>query len=203
LLILTCHEYYEPLRDLSDYVIQGELFEDFCCEALRKNGWQAARTGWASHKGAKKLPSTVKAVAEALGETDIRDQAVKRAKKKNEAGCDMVSHWRYADDWTGRPTLLLQCASGADFEDKLGTPNIDQWRQFFGFSAIPLRGFCTPRSFQKEEFLTHCQQVNGLLLERFRLLEPFASGSSQLSKELDKRLVGWTSPRIKALPKLR
>jgi len=114
-----------------------------------------------------------------------------------------VSHWPYADKWTGRPIVLLQCASGADYADKLGTPNIDRWRDFIAFSTIPLRGFCTPRAFESREFRQQSGKVKGLLLDRFRLLEPFALGAREVSAPLIQRLVNWLRPRVRAMPILR
>jgi hypothetical protein len=201
-LLLTCAEYYEALRDVADYVVQGELFEDFCCEALQRNGWRANRTGWASHAGAQKLAQTVAAVADAVDERYINDAAVELYKHENESGCDLVSHWAYADKWLGRPIVLLQCASGADYKQKLGTPDIDRWRGFITFSTIPLRGFCTPRAFAPREFRQVSGKVNGVLLDRFRLLEPFALGTATLSTPLEQRIIDWLGPRIGNLPAL-
>ncbi|HEV2842722.1 MAG TPA: hypothetical protein VGW39_15475 [Chthoniobacterales bacterium] len=202
LVLLTCGEYYLTLREIADYIWQGELFEDFCCEALRGNGWQATRTGWASHAGAEKLTRTVEAVANATDENFVNAAAVELYKHENESGCDLVSHWAYAEKWTGRPLVLVQCASGADFEQKLGTPDIDRWRGFITFSTIPIRGFCTPRAFEHREFRQHCGKVHGVLFDRFRLLEPFAGGAT-LSPDLSARLFDWVLPRIHALPLLR
>ena len=205
LLLLASADYYSVLREkpLNKYIEQGELFEDFCVLSLGGNGWQTTRTGWASHQGAHKLPKTVAAVAAALDERAVNAAVVELYKHENEAGCDLVSHWAYPDRWTGRPVVLLQCASGDNFKKKLGTPSIDDWRKFIGFSTIPLRGFCTPRTFENRTFLQHGGKVSGLLLDRFRLLQPFAKTPDLLPADLGQRLLRWLRPRIKALPRLK
>lgn len=205
LLVLACADYFPVLRNkpLNNYIVQGELFEDFCALSLGGNGWQTTRTGWASHQGAQKLPKTVAAVAAALDERAINGAVVELYKHENEAGCDLVSHWAYPDRWTGRPVVLLQCASGDTFKQKLGTPSIDVWRKFIGFSTIPLRGFCTPRTFENRTFLQHGGKVSGLFLDRFRLLQPFAEAPDLLSADVGKRLLRWLRPRIKAMPRLK
>jgi len=204
LLVLACADYFSGLRarPLNNYIEQGELFEDFCVLSLAGNGWQTTRTGWASHQGAQKLPKTVAAVAAALDERAINAAVVELYKHENEAGCDLVSHWAYPDRWTGRPVVLLQCASGDNFKTKLGTPSIDVWRKLIGFSTIPLRGFCTPRTFENRSFLQHGGKVSGLFLDRFRLLQPFAEAPDTLPADLKRRLLSWLRPRIKAMPRL-
>ena len=201
-LLLSCSEYYELLRQEENYIVQGELFEDFCCESLRGHGWRTTRTGWASHAGAQKLANTVAAVAGAVNEHFINNEAVELYKHENEAGCDIVSHWEYADRWLGRPIVLAQCASGSDYQQKLGTPDIDRWRGFITFSTIPLRGFCTPKAFNPKDFRQVSGKVNGVLIDRFRLLEPFASGESNLSDPLKNRILEWLGPRVLNLPLL-
>jgi hypothetical protein len=200
--LLTCSDYYESLRQEENYISQGELFEDFCCESIRGHGWRATRTGWASQVGAQKLANTVAAVAGAVDESFINDQAVELYKHENEVGCDLVSHWEYADRWLGRPIVLAQCASGSDYKQKLGTPDIERWRGFIAFSTIPLRGFCTPRAFNSKEFRQVSGKVHGVLIDRFRLLEPFALGEVDFSEQVNNRILDWLGPRLLNLPLL-
>jgi hypothetical protein len=204
LLSLSCASYYPALRDLNrgQYVDQGDMFEEFCRLALDGDGWRATRTGWSSQRGAKKLAATVAAAAEALGESSVNHEQVALDRHKNEAGCDLVCHRMYREQWSGRPVVLVQCASGSDFRDKLGTPSIDRWRDYIAFSTIPLRGFCTPQAFQQNEFRQHSHQVKGLLLDRYRLLEPFAHRGLELPPPLARRLKTWLHPRLRILPRL-
>ena len=205
LLVLSGAAYFPSLRRFNSgrYVEQGELFEDFCCHGLNHGGWQTARTGWSSREGARKLDATVAAVAAELDELDINTAQVALDRGENEAGCDLVCHRSYRDGWTGRPVVLVQCASGIKFHSKLGTPSIDRWRNYIGFSTIPLRGFCTPLAFPREDFRRHSCKVSGLLLDRYRLLEPFAHEGVQLPATLSRRIAAWLRPRLKVLPILK
>ncbi len=205
LLCLCCSEYYEVLNaePLSDYGKQGGLFEEFCSVSLSGQGWKVARTGWTSTTGAKKLKATVQAVMAATSEDAIQDRWVSIYGDKNEAGCDLVSFLSYPDGFVGRPLILLQCASGADYKTKLGTPDLGLWRKLITFSVAPQRGFCTPRSFEPDPFLATAGQVDGWLLERHRLLRPFATGATELPKSLANELRKWLRPRFKAMPRLR
>jgi len=205
LLLLSCSSYFPSLRKFNKghYIEQGELFEEICELSLSNNGWQAARTGWSSRQGAKKLEATVAAAAQALDEPNINPAEVKLDRQENEAGCDLVCYRPYPDRWTGRPVVLVQCASGDNFEKKLGTPSIDRWRNYIGFSTIPLRGFCTPRAFEPDDFQRHSRKVSGVLIERFRLLQPFAQNGLAIPHSLQQRMKAWIRPRLDALPKLR
>lgn len=205
LLCLSCSDYYDVLRAAPhvDYVEQGDLFEEFCRVSLAAQGWTVERTGWASATGAKKLRATVESVMTATGEDAIQEKWVAIYKDKNEAGCDLVSFLGYPDGWIGRPLVLLQCASGADYGSKLGTPDLNLWRKLIAFSVAPQRGFCTPRAFEHEPFLAAAGQVDGWLMERHRLLRPFATGSTELPRPLARNLAKWVRPRFKALPRLR
>jgi hypothetical protein len=205
LLCLSCSDYYEVLRAAPhvDYVKQGDLFEEFCRISLAAQGWQVHRTGWASATGAKKLRATVESVIAATGEDAIQENWVATYKDKNEAGCDLVSFIAYPDGWIGRPLVLLQCASGADYSNKLGTPDLSLWRKLIGFSVAPQRGFCTPRAFEPEPFRNVAGQVDGWLLERHRLLRPFANGATELPQSLARDLRRWVRSRFRALPRLR
>ncbi|MBL9183427.1 MAG: hypothetical protein JNN17_14910 [Verrucomicrobiaceae bacterium] len=204
-LLLSCAPYFPSLRKANKgrYVEQGDLFEEVCELSLNNNGWNATRTGWSSRAGAKKLEATVTAASRALNEPHINPAEVQLDRHKNESGCDLVCYQPYPDQWTGRPVLLVQCASGDNFESKLATPSIDRWRKYIAFSTIPLRGFCTPRAFERNEFRSHCGTVDGLLLDRFRLLQPFARRGLVIPPKLEKRLKAWIRPRMAVLPKLR
>ena len=206
LLTLSCCAYYSKLRSSKfsgTYVIQGSLFEEFCEASLANFGWRVYRTGWSSKQGAKKLHEVVKKVAAEFQEVDVRVAAVERHKDANEAGCDLVCSMDFKDEWIGRPVLLVQCASGQNYHEKLRTPDLQLWGKFIDFSTQPMRGFCTPYVFEKDEFRKHCDSVRGVLIDRWRLLEPVCDGRLTLQQTFSTQLKKWIAPRVKALPVLK
>jgi hypothetical protein len=204
LVLLCCSEYYAELGTgaFANWGKTGDLFEQFCLQSIAAQGWSVTRTGWASATGAKKLAGTVEKISAATGEKLKNEAWVERYKDKNEAGCDLVGFLEFPDQRTGRPLVLIQCAAGADYEDKLGTPDVGLWNKLIGFSTSPVKGFCTPRSFcDDSRFLVIAGQVNGWLMERYRLLLPFARGAV-VGEPLAGELRVWIEARTQAIPRL-
>ncbi len=185
----------------TDFTIQGELFELLARESLQRlfPGWEIHATGW-TRTHAKKLAAVVSEVASRLGESvgDIGRWTKPRA---NEAGLDLLCYRPFPDKRVGVPVYLLQCASGGDWEGKLHTPNLDIWRNIVHFASMPKKAFATPFAFRDDEFVRNCGIVNGMLLDRCRLLSPAREDAHWVSDALKDRLVAWLQPRIDQLPK--
>lgn len=183
-----------------DFTEQGELFELMTARALEAlfSGWKFHLTGWARTR-AKGLKKVVSEVASLLGER-IGDVERWTRPKANEAGLDVLCYRPFPDARVGVPVYLLQCASGGDWEGKLHTPNLDIWRNIVSFAALPKKAFATPFSFLNNDFTINCGIVNGLLLDRCRLLSAGAVRPNWLSADIAARLVGWVEPRIATLP---
>lgn len=119
----------------------------------------------------------------------------------NEAGLDLVCARPFEDRRGGRPLFFLQCASGANWRDKLRTPDIRCWSKLIDFSNDPQRGFAVPFSLLKDEFRRSCCSVNGMLLDRHRLLSiPTDKPSGWIPEDLRENLLAWLRPRVEALP---
>jgi len=183
-----------------DFTHQGELFEVLSEKALDRllNGWSVHRTGW-SRSRTNHINQVVAAVVKVIGEPagDVYRWTKATAK---EAGLDLLCLRPFQDKRAGVPLYLVQCASGRDWEDKLTTPNTDVWEKLIVFAAKPRRAFCTPFSFLDSEFPMHVNKVQGLLLDRHRLLEPLRSDRAWLSRKFERELISWSKPRVAALP---
>lgn len=79
-------------------------------------------------------------------------------------------------------TYLMQCASGDDWTDKLHTPDIEVLKRLITFSSSPQRGIAMPFAQEDEEFSRQCNHVDGMLLDRYRLLS--ADGTDWVSSAL-------------------
>ena len=186
-----------------DYSEQGELFEHVTKEALEAlfADWTVGQTGW-SPRHATKLKGVVKLVCKWLGESE-GDFEKWTAGEENEAGLDLVCYRPFADGRAGFPALFFQCASG-DWEGKLETPKMQLWRKVVDFTAenLPVKAFSTPFAFLDHDFAQKCMLVNGLLLDRYRLLGAGARKSDWVSDKLKRRLMKWGKPRARKLPKM-
>lgn len=183
-----------------DYTEQGEIFEELTKESLEVQfgGWQIHLTGWARTRP-NKLTSVVEEVANQLGEYKGK---IERWSKPtaNEAGLDILCYRPFPDGRVGVPVYLLQCASGGDWEGKLHTPRLEIWTRLIEFTARPKKAFATPFAFLDDEFIRNCNLVDGMLIDRYRLLSAARYKENWISKELRSRIIDWAAPRIAKLP---
>lgn len=184
----------------SDYTEQGELFEEFTKESLEHqfDGWRFHITGW-SRTRANRLTTVVNTVAELLNESRGNVTRWTNADAK-EAGLDVLCYRPFPDGRVGVPVYLMQCASGGNWEGKLHTPNLDVWTKLVVFAARPRKAFSTPFAFLDKAFISHCGVVNGMLLDRYRLLAPGRENLAWESRGLRDRIISWAAPRVKTLP---
>lgn len=201
-LTLACAKWYPKWSAAlgNNYSKQGQLFEEVAEGALEKllPGWKVHRAGW-SPDNAAKIKKVVSDVANMLREAE-GDLQPWVSEDANEAGLDIVCYRPFADSRPGLPTLFVQCASGKHHEHKLGTPNMKEWGKLIRFTAVlPQRSFVTPYVFTDNEFKRVSNKVDGLLLDRVRLLSAGNDGGSWLSEKLNKRLCEWVLPRIQKL----
>jgi hypothetical protein len=201
-LTLACAKWYPKWSTAlgTSYTKQGQLFEQVTEVALAKllPGWKVHRVGW-SPDNAAKIRTVVSSVANMLREPegDLEPWVSEQAK---EAGLDIVCYRPFDDSRPGLPTILVQCASGKHHEHKLGTPNIKEWGKIIRFTAVsPQKSFVTPYVFTDSEFKRVSNKVDGLLLDRVRLLSAGHDGVAWIPEKLNKQLCEWVTPRIAKL----
>ena len=179
-----------------DYTKQGELFELVTKAAMevRFTGWQFLHTGW-SRDNNSKLPDVVDKIASHVDEPVgyVEDYGSDQA---NEAGVDLVWHLPFADRRGGAPVYLAQCASGKNWIDKLGEPNVDEWIRVVKFPATPSKAFSLPFSLSREELRQQSTRTRGLLLDRYRLLAHGVSETGWVPESLRRELIEWLAPRV-------
>ena len=204
LLLLTLAQRYDKWRKVMpiDYLKQGELFEELTKESLANQlpDWVISPTGW-SRANPTTLPQLVAQIAGELGEVqgnvgEWTDPAAK------EAGLDLLCYRPFADAQVGIPLLMLQCASG-DWNQpgKIKTPDLELWIKLVQFASKPKKAFATHFSFSKKEFRMVAGKVDGILLDRYRLLG-HKPESDWVSTRLRKGLLAWVGRRATKLGNL-
>lgn len=83
---------------------------------------------------------------------------------------DVVAWCGFKDGRGGYLHLVGQCATGADWKDKLTELNPHKWSDHFKWAVPPARFFASPLVFRKEE-MRRLSMDGGLILDRPRLLE--------------------------------
>ena len=179
-----------------DYTKQGELFELVTMAAmeLRFTGWQFLHTGWRRDDGSK-LPDVVSKIASHVKEPVgyVEEYASDQA---NEAGVDLVWHLPFADQRCGAPVYLAQCASGSNWIDKVGEPNVDEWIRIVKFPTTPSKAFSLPFSLSDEDLRQQSTRTRGLLLDRYRLLAHDVSENEWVPEHVQQELIEWLEPRV-------
>ena len=188
-----------------DYTEQGELFEILTEESLKTSfrDWEVYRTGW-SRTNTNKLRAVVNDVATWLGEPETRNFQRWSRPTANEAGLDLLFFRPMPDRRPGIPIYMVQCATGrpsnSNWLHKRKTPDIGLWSKLIDFAVLPRRAFATPFSFQESDFRRHCLAVEGIFLDRYRILAPTRTSDTWPPGPIAQRLISWMLPRICKLP---
>jgi hypothetical protein len=184
----------------ADYNQQGELFEKLTAEAVKASlaGWTVHSTGW-TRSAPNNLTQVVRDVAAMLGES-IGEVAKWTKQRAHEAGLDLLCFRAFPDGRVGVPVFLVQCASGGDWKKKLKTPDLRIWGKAITFASDPKKAFSMPFALSESDFTFNCNIVDGLLLDRHRLLAPGVANAGWISGALRAELTAWMTPRITALP---
>lgn len=186
----------------SDYNEQGCLLERLTAESMQAIGWKTHGTGW-SKDTANSIRDKVESLAAHLGEECLPGSLEKWAESNaKDGGLDVVCHQPFADQWSGRPLLFLQCAtSSEEWRDKRATPDIRLWEKLLDMSTRPTRGISIPFALMKDDFRRAANFTDlSLILDRHRLCTPKQGLSTNwVSKSLAKDLNEWTRSRLPAL----
>lgn len=185
----------------ADFTEQGLLFEQITSEALRSelDGWTVHPTGWSSANtaGLKQIVGEVQAI---LGEEAGDLTKFPRYRTAKDAGLDVVLFRSFNDDRVGFPTYLIQCASGVKWESKRHQPNLNEWKTFINFAALPKKALAIPFALRDDEFWWACRNIDGMLIDRVRLLSAGRRKPNWISMAVRRDVVAWMAPRIQTLP---
>ena len=183
------------------YGEQGWLFESLTKASIENQflDWEVYHTGW-SPSNPVKLSQLVDEVANQLGENTGPIKPWADPDGKDE-GLDLLCYRPFPDKRAGIPVYLIQCASGKHWIDKLDEPDLNVWTKIVVFAAKPRKAFAIPFALPDDEFMRRCNQVNGMLLDRYRLLGAARYNKEWVSDSLKNEIIGWMTPRLETLPR--
>jgi hypothetical protein len=184
-----------------DFTEQGLLFEEITCAALKQemDGWKVYSTGWSSAR-ASGLKTIVEDVRALLGEQAGNLSKFPKFKVAKDAGLDVVLLRPFSDNRIGYPLYLVQCASGAKWEGKRNQPNLNAWRTFIDFAVMPKKALAIPFALRDEDFWWSSRHMDGMLIDRMRLLSGGRRKLDWISGDIKRRVISWMAPRVKVLP---
>jgi hypothetical protein len=203
-LLLSYAERYKTWSDAfgPDFTQQGALFEQVTAEALKSelDGWSIHPTGWSTAR-ASRLREIVREVQALLGEQAGDLTKFPKYKVAKDAGLDVVLFRSFNDNRIGFPLYLIQCASGAKWERKRHQPNLNEWKTFIDFAAIPKKALAIPFALKDEDFWWSCRNIDGMLLDRVRLLSAGKRNPNWMSPAVRREVIAWMAPRVQTLPR--
>ena len=206
-LTLSCVSLYShlPTSWENGYGIQGELFEELVLETFNQTlpKWTVKRIGWSGTSNPISLVETLPTIISDLNETEGAEYNLHIDKTVKDMGLDLLAFYSFGDEQASIPVLLVQCASGRNWTSKRNTPDIDLWKKIISFNSQPVRAFAMPFAFADTlEFRKEAAHVNGVFIDRYRLLKAFRQKDASVSNDLNKRLENWIRPRIDQLPRV-
>jgi hypothetical protein len=206
-LAVSCGSYVYP-EWAKDYGyesdVQGSLFERIAHRSLASMlpGWLIRRVGWAPDNPVR-LRGAIAEILSSLNEVANAEIDVYVDEHANELGLDLMAVYSFGDMHASSPLLMMQCASGKDWKKKRHTPDLTVWGKIINFNSPPMKGFVIPYSFtDAHDFRKEATRVNGLFLDRYRLLNPNRGAAPVWNApELNADLIAWVQPRVDALPR--
>lgn len=194
-----CYDNWSTALCQGDYSEQGRLFEALTKVSIEHqfSDWEVYPTGW-SNKNPVQLSNIVDEIAKRLGEIKGELQPWVKPGRKD-GGLDLLCYRPFLDNRGGVPVYLMQCASGKNWEDKLHTPNLNVWTKIINFMAKPRKAFAIPFALPDKEFKATCTEVNGMLLDRYRILAAGNYNTEWVSDSLKTAIIDWITPRLQKL----
>lgn len=178
---------------------QGRLFESLTKASIENqfSDWEVYHAGW-SASNPMKLPQVVDEVANRLGE-EKKNIAPWENPEGNDAGLDLLCYRPFPDNRVGIPVYLMQCASGKNWKFKLNEPDLNTWTKMIDFVASPRKAFAIPFALTDDEFNSRCNVVDGMLLDRYRLLGAGRYNTEWVPDRLKDEIIDWVIPRLETL----
>ena len=182
------------------YSEQGALFERFTKDAFISlfPGWKSELIGW-SPNSPRNISEVATSVAGHLGESTGNIEKW-TSKDLKDAGLDLLCFRPFNDSKASFPSFLLQCASGDNWDEKLHTPDLKVWRKLVDFSVEPKKGFAFPFCLSDQDYRRRSVIVDGLFLDRYRLLPNADEPDSWISCELKRDITDWISRNVDDIP---
>jgi hypothetical protein len=200
LLALTCKAIYPEWGRIWDTSASeyGELFEQVSEVAVAQllQGWKVQRLGW-GRSNTTPLRTDVDQLTIDLREPQGSEVDLLITSYTKDMGLDLVAYRPFGDHLAALPILFFQCASGQNWQTKLSTPNLHRWGKVISFTSQPKKALTLPFAFlDAQQFRKDTMDLDGIVLERYRLLQ----GLNNLNQELSTSLENWLAKVSTTLP---
>ena len=183
--------------------LQGTLFErvvERLCPGILP-GWSVYRAGWFPGSD-QTIPKIVSDLCERLNCRGNLDPSRWIPNHAKDGGLDIVCYRRFPDTREATPTFFIQCASGADWRNKVQTPNPAEWQKYLDSAVQPSTGIAAPFVISDEKVRFAGLKGQIIVFDRLRLLHAAYEAELVLPDELVDDLTAWLEPLVESLPQI-
>lgn len=115
-------------------------------------------------------------------------------------GVDVIAWRPFGDERSGKVIILVQCASGGDWTNKVNEIGIDLWQDHIRCAVEPIKALAFPFvCLDKTQWRRLSRKGPGILLDRLRITSMFMSVSNP-SSDLQTQLKVWCEKQLPLLP---
>lgn len=187
---------------LSLYGMQGrihlpaKLFERLSSRAIEQYisgravvfGWPDEDEGGDQDQNESRIKKRTRKIAESTNEKFVEAPGT----HYKDRGLDVVGWTPFSEKRPGQIVILLQCAAGHDWKNKLPVP-VSAWCQYIHWACDPLRAFAVP-SIVDERDWHDISRDKGILFDRARIINLLSNSPSD--RQLVRELRNWVKAQL-------
>lgn len=200
MLLLTCHTFYQNTRIKGNkWKETSKLFERLVTNAVKGYLGHAVNIGAPrQHTIPRNFDDCLDYICRLTKERKGHKDPLIHWRK--DAGVDVVA-WRPFDDRCGQVILLVQCAAGEKWYEKVNEIDLKRWGRLLYFAADPIKALAFPNVYsisrtESEDRWLDYSCSGGILLDRLRIT---AFASKVLELDLHDNMTAWCTQQIDSL----
>jgi hypothetical protein len=179
--------------------LPGKLFERLVRAAMERYlsgkavvfGWPFDDNDGSSEEKESVIKRKVKKLANDVGEKFYETPAP----RFKDRGVDVIGWVPFSDKRSGQVVILLQCAAGHRWVDKLPVP-VDAWCQYIHWASNPIKAFAVPCIINERDWHENSKD-KGIIFDRIRILNLLPDGVEE--KTLHDELRSWVAQQLSEL----
>ena len=168
--------------------LPGKLFERITREVVENYlDGEAVVFGWSFEKIEGDEETAIKQKVRQLAEDLFEKFYETPASRFKDRGLDIVGWAPHYDKRSSQVVLLLQCAAGHNWVDKLPVP-LDAWCQYIHWASNPITAFAVPCVISQRDW-HDVSKDKGILFDRIRIMNLLTGGIEDV--ELKEAVDDW------------
>lgn len=199
-LVASLRRLYEgwSAASFGDYLVQGAILEHLTQIALSNAhpNFSFKTTGWSGINSNQKFKDLVDQICNDTKFSQLDLELWDNGRVKD-LGLDVYGFLPGTGLRPSTNFMMIQCASGDNWEDKRKTPDLDIWEDIVKIYTSPMRGMAIPFFVEDELFKKSLVIIKGPLLDRTELLSKI--NPQHIPADLENQIKGWILQPINEL----